>query len=141
MSGNTCRLYPREYASRNPDKPAVIMAESGASMSYRELDGYANRLGRLYQWLGLKTGDHVAYCLGNRLECPAVQWGAHYVGLYYTFVSTRLAAQEVGYIISDCEARVVVVSANTPSAIIDELRALPTAPRIYSLIGFLGSVT
>lgn len=133
MSDKQPRLYPGAHAARTPEKSAVIMAESGATLTYSELDAYANRLGRLYQWMGLKPGDHVAYCLENRLECPAVQWGAHYAGLYYTFISTRLTGAEAAYIVEDCEAQVLVVSAATAPAILDAVRALPRPPQIYSL--------
>lgn len=126
-------LYPGAHVAQTPDKPAVIMAESGESMSYAALDAYANRLARLYQWLGLKPGSHVAYCLENRLECPAVQWGAHYAGLYYTFISTRLTGAEAAYIVEDCEAQVLVVTAKTAPAILDAVKALASPPRIYSL--------
>lgn len=126
-------LYPGAHAAHSPDKAAVIMAESGETLTYGELDTYANRLGRLYQWLGLKPGDHVAYCLENRLECPVVQWGAHYAGLYYTFISTRLTGSEAAYIVEDCEAQVLVVSAKTAPAIVEAVRALARPPQIYSL--------
>ena len=126
-------LYPGTHAAHSPDKAAVIMAESGETLTYSALDTYANRLGRLYQWLGLKPGDHVAYCLENRLECPAVQWGAHYAGLYYTFISTRLTGAEAAYIVEDCEAQVLVVSAKTAPAIVEAVRALARPPQIYSL--------
>lgn len=133
MSEKQPLLYPGAHAARFPEKPAVVMAETGATLTYGALDTYANRLGRLYQWLGLKPGDHVAYCLENRLECPAVQWGAHYAGLYYTFISTRLTGAEAAYIVADCEAQVLVVSAKTAEGIIDAVRALPRPPKIYSL--------
>jgi long-chain acyl-CoA synthetase len=125
--------YPGGLLPRLADKAAVTMAESGQSMTYGELDAFANRLGRMYQWLGLKTGEHVAYMLENRLECPAVQWGAHYAGLYYTFVSTRLTPAEASYIVSDCEAKVVIVSAKTVGPVLDAIRGLENPPRIYSL--------
>lgn len=133
MSDKEHQLYPGAHAARTPEKAAVIMAESGATLTYSELDAYANRLGRLYQWMGLKPGDHVAYCLENRLECPAVQWGAHYAGLYYTFIDARLTGAEAAYIVTDCEAQILVISAATASTILDAVRALPRPPQIYSL--------
>ena len=133
MSDTPSLRYPGAYTSTNGDKPAVIMAESGATMSYAELDAYANRLARLYQSLGLKSGDHVAYCLENRLEGTAVQWGAHYAGLYYSFISSRLTQSEAAYIIGDCDAQVVLLSAKTAPALVDALRALPKPPRLYTL--------
>lgn len=125
--------YPGAYVQANSNKPAAIMAETGAAITYAELDSYANRLARFYQSLDLQVGEHVAYFLENRLDCLAVQWGAHYAGLYYTFISTRLIANEVAYIVEDCDAKVVVVTGKTPVSVIDALRALPTRPKIFTL--------
>ena len=133
MSELQAKLFPGAHLPEFADKAAVVMAESGEQMSYAELDAYANRLGRFYQWLGLKQGDHVAYCVENRLECNALQWGAHYVGLYYTFLSTRLKGEEASYIVSDCGADVLVVTAETAPGIVEAVRNLPNPPHIYTL--------
>jgi len=126
-------LYPGAHIPQRATKTAVVMAESGMSMSYGELDAYAARLARWYRSLGLMPGDHVAYCLENRLECLGVQWGAHYAGLYYTFVSTRLTAAESAYIVEDCNARMLVVTATTAPIIRDAILKLPKPPLIFSL--------
>jgi len=133
MTETTPLLYPGVYATRTPEKPAAIMAESGATLSYAALDAYANRLGRLFQWIGLKTGGHVAYCVENRLDCPALQWGAHYAGLYYTFISNRLTGGEIAYIVEDCDASVLVVSARTASIVQEAVRGMAKPPTLYSL--------
>ena len=133
MSDENPKLYPGGHIPALADKAAVIMGETGEQLTYEELDREANRLGRLFQWLGLKPGDHIAVCIENRLECPQIQWGAHYVGLYYTFVSTRLKGSEAAYIVDDCDAKVVIVSAETAPAIVDSIRELPNPPKIYSL--------
>lgn len=133
MSEAKPKLYPGAHLPELADKAAVIMAETGEQLSFSQLDAYANQLARLYQWLGLKPGDHVAYCLENRLECSGVQWGAHYAGLYYTFVSTRLKGEEAAYIIEDCDARVVVVSSETAPEILDAIKCLANPPKVYSL--------
>ena len=59
-------LYPGTWAERTPDKPAVIMAESGEVMTYRELDDFANRLSRRFRAAGLQPGDHVAFARAGR---------------------------------------------------------------------------
>lgn len=134
MSDTPMLRYPGAFVATSGDKPAIIVAETGASMTYAELDAYAKRLGRFYHdQLGLQPGDHVAYCLEGRLECPAVQWGAHYVGLYYTFISNRLTPGEVSYIVADCDARVLVLSAKTAPGVVEAVQALPNAPKIFTL--------
>lgn len=127
------KFYPGAYLPEMADKPAIVMAEDSSMMSYAQIDRFANKLGRFFQWLGLEEGDHVAYCVENRLECPAIQWGAHYVGLYYTFISTRLTGSEATYIVQDCDAKVLIVSAETAPRIVDSVKKMAQPPRIYCL--------
>ena len=124
MSSNAALRYPGAHLALHGAKPAVVMYESGEKMSYAELDAFANRLARLFRSLGLQPGAHVAFCVENRLECPALQWGAHYAGLYYTFISTRLTPGEAQYIVQDCDAAALVLSdasAVTLAASLDKL--------------------
>ncbi|MEZ0075321.1 acyl-CoA synthetase [Planotetraspora sp. GP83] len=98
-------------AGAAPGRPAVIMAESGEVTTYAELNAESNRVANLLFDLGLRRGDHIAFMLENRAELLAVAWAAQRSGLYYTPVGTRLTADEVAYIIGNCEARVFVTSA------------------------------
>jgi long-chain acyl-CoA synthetase len=103
-------LYPGTWAARTPDKPAIIMAESGASVSYAELEDAANRLSQLFRRAGFEPGDHIAFCMENRPEYFPILWGAHYAGLYYTAISSRLTADELGYVIEDSGSRALISS-------------------------------
>ncbi len=53
-------MYPGQHAIARANQPAFIMAESGESVSYAELEARANRLARLLRLLGLKRLDHFA---------------------------------------------------------------------------------
>ncbi|HET6950435.1 MAG TPA: AMP-binding protein [Acidimicrobiales bacterium] len=104
-------MFPGSYAETTPDKPAVIMARGGQSITYRELDAEANRVSHLFRSLGLRPGDHVAFCLENHPRFFALAWGALYAGLVHTPMSSRLTTEEMAYIIGDCGARAFVTSA------------------------------
>jgi long-chain acyl-CoA synthetase len=125
--------YPGVTRLEHPDKPAVIMAPTGERMTFAQLDDFAMRSARAWRGLGLGPGEHVAFVLENRLECPAVQWGAHYAGLYYTFIAVRLTPEEVAYIVSDCGARVVIVTGATAPGVVERLAAADRPPVILSL--------
>ncbi|MFK7896264.1 MAG: acyl-CoA synthetase [Myxococcota bacterium] len=103
-------LYPGHWAAKTPDKPAVIIAETGETMTYAELDDAANRLSQLFYAAGLRPGDHIAFCMENRAEYLAIVWGAHYAGLYYTAASSRLTTEELAYIIEDSGSRAFLAS-------------------------------
>lgn len=99
------------------------MASSGEVVTYAELDETANRLSQLFRAAGLRRGDHIAFCLENRSEFLPIAWGAHYAGLYYTAISSRLTSEEIVYIVNDCGAKAFITSthlADTGVGIIGE---------------------
>ena len=115
-------MHPSLHARTTPDKPALIMAASGEVTTYAQLDASTNRGAHLIRALGLKRGDGIALMLDNSAFFFEVVWAAQRAGLYYTCISTRLAAPEAGFIVIDSASTVLVSSAPVP----DELaRLLP----------------
>ena len=110
IMSETNDLYPGYWADKTPDKPAVIIAETGDVVTYAELDDAANRLSQVFAAAGLKPGDHIAFCMENRAEYLPIMWGAHYAGLYYTAISSRLTTEELGYIIEDSNSQAFLTS-------------------------------
>ena len=104
--------YPGAYVDHAGDRAAYVMAGSGEVVTYRELHQRANRIARLFRSLGLQPGDHVAFCMENHPWFLSIAWGAHYAGLYYTAISSRLTADEVAYVVDDCGARVFITTAH-----------------------------
>jgi long-chain acyl-CoA synthetase len=103
-------MFPGAHLDDHADKPAVIMANSGFTQTFAELDAAANRLSRLLRAAGLEPGDHVALCMENHDRYLEAVWGCHYAGLVYTAASSRLTSSELSYIINDCGARVFITS-------------------------------
>ncbi len=112
--------YPGLHASNRPDHPAIIMAGSGETLTYRELDERSNQVAHLFRAHGLTAGDHVAIFMENQIRFMEVIWGAFRSGLYITAANSFLAADEVAYILDNCDAAIVVSSrakAETATAI------------------------
>jgi acyl-CoA synthetase (AMP-forming)/AMP-acid ligase II len=103
------RWFPGFAAARRPEQVALIDATSSASRRYDELDELANRTARLLFDLGLRPGDHVCLWFDNDIDYPGLWWGAHYAGLHYTLISSRLTPEEVAYIVGDSGARVALL--------------------------------
>jgi len=104
--------FPGYHALHRPDHPAVVMAGTGETVTYRELDERSNRLAHLWHERGLRPGDHVAILLQNDPLWFDAVWAALRSGLYYTPVNWHLTAPEVAYIVQDCGARSVITSAD-----------------------------
>ncbi len=103
-------MYPGAFAATNPDKPAIEMAASGSVCTYAELDERANRISRLLRSCGVEVGDHVAFCLENHEQFIPIAWGCRYAGTIFTAISSRLTADEMEYILDDCDATVFITS-------------------------------
>ena len=103
-------MYPGVHAAASPDKPALIMAGSGETVTYAQLDAEANRVSRVFREAGLVPGDHVAWCLENHRNSLPLAWGAHYAGLVYTPISSRLTTDEIAYIVDNSGARAFITS-------------------------------
>jgi acyl-CoA synthetase (AMP-forming)/AMP-acid ligase II len=103
-------MHLTHLAREHAGKPAVIMAGSGASLSYAELERQSNQVAHLFRSRGLKPGDHIAILMENRLELFPVVWAAQRCGLLYTPVNWHLSADEAAYIVTDCGARLLVAS-------------------------------
>ena len=117
-------MHPSVHAKSNPDKPAYIMAYSGETVTYGELDARSNQGAQLFRSLGLKTGDAVAFFIDNHPRYYELIWAAQRSGLRYTCLSSKLTVGEVEYIVKDCEAKVFVASMATAET------ALAVAPLI-----------
>ena len=103
-------MHPVHHARNTPDKPAFIMANSGLSVSYAELNDRSQRCAQMLHADGLRTGDTIAICMENNPAYFELCWAAQRSGLYYTCISNKLGASEALYIIEDSGAKAVFLS-------------------------------
>ena len=103
---------------------ADAFVSDAGTRTFAELDANANRLARALRRRGLTEGDAVALVCGNRPEFAEVYFACQRAGLRLTPINWHLAADEVAYIVADCEARALVVDAAT-HAPVDAARRAP----------------
>lgn len=103
--------HPALIAQTSPDRPAYIMADSGAVVTYASLNRRSNQIAWLLRHAGLGAGAAVAVFMENREEFLQVVWGAQRSGLVYTTISTHLKADELAYILADSGCRALFTSA------------------------------
>ncbi|NIB40501.1 acyl-CoA synthetase [Pseudomaricurvus alkylphenolicus] len=104
-------MHPSQYAASTPDTAAVIMADSGETLTYRQLDDRSNQLAQLFRAQGLVRGDVIAILLENHPRYFEACWAAQRSGLYFVGISSKLNADEAAYIIEDSEAKLLITSA------------------------------
>ena len=107
----------------HPDKLALIFPAQQVQYTYTELEDRSNRVAAWLLSLGLQEGEGIAMLMENRPELLEIALAATKIGIYFTPMSTHLASDEIAHILSDCGAKVLIVSDDTmPQA--KTLRAL-----------------
>ena len=101
-------MHPSIHAKTNPNKPAYIMAGSGETVTYGELDARSNQGAHLFRSLGIQAGDAIALFIDNSPRYYEVLWAAQRSGARFTAISSKLTAGEVEYIVKDCEAKAFI---------------------------------
>ena len=102
--------HPRVHAKTHPDKPALILADTGQSISYAVLVERADRAAALFARLGLREGDTIAIFLENHLHYPELCWAAKNSGITYACVSNQSSVDDAAYVVDNCDAKLLISS-------------------------------
>ena len=121
-------MHPITHAQTRPDHPAMIMAGSGETVTFGEMDAYANRFAQLLRARGLDRGDHFAVLMENNVHYLQVVWGSQRAGTMMVPISTRLTAPEIAYILKDAGAKFLLTSTHYAEAIAGIRNECPDLP-------------
>src|SRR4051794_13517314 len=103
-------MYTGKHAYLRPLQPAFIMANSGETVTYRELEHRSNRLAHLLRKFGLKRLDHYAIFMENNSHYLEACGAGERSGLYYTCINSYLTPSELAYIVNNSQSRVLITS-------------------------------
>ena len=103
-------MHPGVNGKKYPNKPAIIMLNSGKIITHGQLNDLSNQGAQLFRSLGLKPGDSIAFMLENHPLFFPIVFAAWRSGLRYTAMSWRLQPSEVEYIVKDCGAKAFITS-------------------------------
>ena len=124
-------MHPSIHARTHPDKAAYIMATSGETVTYGELEARSNQGAHLLRSVGVQAGDGVALFMDNSPRYYEVLWAAQRSGVRFTCISSKLTAGEVEYIVADSGSKVLITSAGVAEV------ALQLAPLIAGVKLFM----
>ncbi|WP_328414027.1 acyl-CoA ligase (AMP-forming), exosortase A system-associated [Micromonospora sp. NBC_00389] len=108
-----------EMADRRGDAPALTAKDS--TLTYAQLWREVVRVAAGLRRLGLERCGRVAVYLDKRVETVAALFGSSAAGGVFVPVNPILRAKQVAYIIADCDAQVLVTTAELLALLHDEL--------------------
>jgi long-chain acyl-CoA synthetase len=120
-------------AREAPGRMAVASPFGGRT--FDELNARSNQLATALRERGLAPGDAVALLCSNRPEFAEVYVAALRSGLRLTPINWHLQADEMAYIIDNCEARAFVADARFAAQAAEAIRATPKASERLAVAG------
>lgn len=127
-------MHPSHHAKTDPNKPAYIMAGSGETVTFGQLESRSNQIAHAFRTLGLKHGDTLAIFAENSPRYFEICWAAQRSGLYFVCISSRLTTPEVEYIIKDSGARLLIASAGLKT-VAEEVTGVTDLDAYWSIDG------
>jgi long-chain acyl-CoA synthetase len=126
--------HPSITAETYPHKPAIVMADSGEMVTYRQLDERSNQGAQLFRSLGLQAGDHIGMMMENTRHFLEICWAAQRSGLVFTPISTHLKEEETAYILENCGAKLFIGSLKL-AAVAEKIIEDGAAVEHYYMVG------
>lgn len=117
--------HPSHHARTHPDKAAYVMAGTGESVTYGELEARSNQGAHLFRRHGIAAGEAIAIFMDNSPRYYEILWAAQRAGLRFTCVSSKLTVGELDYILKDSGAKALIASGSLADAAKDAAAALP----------------
>ncbi|NEX64136.1 acyl-CoA ligase (AMP-forming), exosortase A system-associated [Noviherbaspirillum galbum] len=117
MSEFVHELLLRTAAAKPRARALTYLAQT---MDYGTLAAQVRAVAAAYHGIGLGRGERVAVYLEKRFETVVAMFGAAAAGGVFVPVNPLLKAEQVAYILADCNVRILVTSA-------DRLRLLAPA--------------
>ena len=99
-------------ATDAPDAVALIVASTGASLTYAELEGRVERMASALAGEGVQPGDRVVVVERNTLDHVVGWFGALRAGAVVVDLTFLLAAEEQRFILEDAAPKVVLSEAD-----------------------------
>ena len=120
-------MYSGTHVAARAAQPAIIMAGTGETITYAELEARENRLAHLFRARGLKRGDHYAVFVENNARYVECCGAGERSGLYYTCINSFLMPEELAYIVNNCEAKMLITSQEKREIALAALKKCPRA--------------
>ncbi|MFN0163531.1 MAG: acyl-CoA ligase (AMP-forming), exosortase A system-associated [Burkholderiales bacterium] len=122
-----------DSAARRAGRQALVYGN--ASMDYAQLATSISQLAGGLNSLGLARGERVAIYLEKRFETVIASFGAPAAGGVFVPLNPLLKAEQTGYIMRDCNVRVLITSPERAALLAETLTQCPDLRHVILVPG------
>ncbi len=113
----------------------VAFAQGGRALTFGELKRDSDRMADFYARIGVARESRAAVLVHDCLEYPVIFWGSLKAGIIPVCLNTLLSSEQYRYILADCRARVLFVSAPLMAGVASLLGGHPTIEHVFVVGG------
>jgi long-chain acyl-CoA synthetase len=128
-------MYPGLQAKSRPHQPAIVMASSGETVTYAELEKRTNQLAHFMRAVGVERGDHYSIFMEKNARYIECCGAGERAGLYYTCINSYLSPEEVAYILDNSESKILITSMAKREVALEALARCPRVERCLLVDG------
>ena len=100
----------KQRVSAAPDKPFLLSEADGRQFTYKEFEAAVMRTAQMLAANGVRNGDVVSLLLPNSVEYVIAYFACWQLGALAGPINSLLKSQEIAYVISNSEARALLVN-------------------------------
>ncbi|MBP2239739.1 fatty-acyl-CoA synthase [Cytobacillus eiseniae] len=98
-----------ERANLHPEHEAVVYADRGLRMNYREFNAYCRKAAKGLMKLGIEKGEHIAAWSTNTPEWLVTQFATGKMGAVLVTVNTNYRATELEYLLKQSDSTTIIL--------------------------------
>lgn len=122
-----------DSATRSPEAQALVYQKQ--ALTYADLADAVQAAAQLYLKAGVGRSDRIAIYLEKRIEAVTAIYGASAAGAVFVPVNPLLKAEQAGYILRDCNVRMLVTSKARFQALAETLAECPDLHSVFLVDG------
>lgn len=113
----------------------LAFTDTVSNLSYGDLQAQSRRLANLLRRLGVRREERVAMIMLDTVDFPVVFLGAIRAGIVPVPLNTLLTAEQYAYVLADCRARVLFISATLLGVVRETLGRMPDLEHVVVVGG------
>src|SRR5678815_994514 len=123
----------KQRAGATPDKPFLFSEGDKRQFTYNEFQSAVGRTAKLLAANGVRKGDVVSLLLPNSVEYVIAYFACWQLGALAGPINSLLKSQEIAYVISNSEAKALLVNSES-LPVINSIRS--EVPSLKAIIRF-----
>ena len=108
-----------ETARDRPSKKALVSAETGRYLTFKDIELFINKIGHVFKKAGYKPGDKVALFMSNEIEYVPIWMGLNRIGVTVGLINCNLHGKSLEHSLTVVNFKAIICTSDLKSVLDD----------------------